>query len=73
MPNDKPVSSPFPVRLKDHLSFTALSLLALLLLYSLLRLALLVYNQAQIGGASAGDLTEAFVNGLRFDLRLAIW
>lgn len=82
MPNDKSLSSAAPIpsqaipptiRLKDHLSFTALSLLLLMLMYTLLRLVLLVYNQAQIGGASAGDLAEAFVNGLRFDLRLAIW
>ncbi|MDR2838411.1 MAG: LTA synthase family protein, partial [Azonexus sp.] len=62
-----------PVRLKDHLSFTALAMLALLAMYSLLRLALLVYNREQIGGASFNDLLEAFGNGLRFDLRLTIW
>ncbi|MCL2524219.1 MAG: LTA synthase family protein [Betaproteobacteria bacterium] len=60
------------IRLKNHLSFTVLSLLTLLLMYSLLRLALLVYNHEQIGGASLGDLAEAFFNGLRFDLRLAV-
>ncbi|MDR0578967.1 MAG: sulfatase-like hydrolase/transferase, partial [Candidatus Accumulibacter sp.] len=42
-------------------------------LYSLLRLALLVYNREQIGGATAGALAEAFLNGLRFDLRLTVF
>lgn len=47
-------------------------MLLLMLMYSLLRLALLVYNREQIGSATAGVLAEAFFNGLRFDLRLAI-
>lgn len=38
----------------------------------MLRLALLVYNLEQIGGATAGVLAEAFLNGLRFDLRLVV-
>lgn len=41
-------------------------------MYSLLRLALLVYNREQIGGATAAVLAEAFFNGLRFDLRLVV-
>jgi phosphoglycerol transferase MdoB-like AlkP superfamily enzyme len=56
--------------LRQHLLFTALSGLLLLLLYSLLRLALLIYNHELIGQTSANDLLEAFGNGLRFDLRL---
>ncbi|GHU07271.1 membrane protein [Betaproteobacteria bacterium] len=47
-------------------------MLLLMLMYSLLRLALLVYNREQIGGATAGVLAEAFFNGLRFDLRLVV-
>ena len=43
-----------PIGLKDHLRFTASSMLILMLMYSLLRLALLVYNREQIGGATAG-------------------
>ena len=61
-----------PIGLKDHLRFTASSMLILMLMYSLLRLALLVYNREQIGGATAGILAEAFFNGLRFDLRLTV-
>ncbi len=44
----------------------------LMAMYSLLRLALLVYNREQIGGATAAVLAEAFFNGLRFDLRLVV-
>jgi phosphoglycerol transferase MdoB-like AlkP superfamily enzyme len=47
-------------------------MLVLMAMYSLLRLALLVYNREQIGGAPAAVLAEAFFNGLRFDLRLAV-
>lgn len=47
-------------------------MLVLMAMYSLLRLALLVYNREQIGGATAAVLAEAFFNGLRFDLRLAV-
>ncbi len=61
-----------PTDLMSHLRFTASSMLLLMLMYSLLRLALLVYNREQIGGASVSVLAEAFLNGLRFDLRLAV-
>ena len=61
------------IDLKSHLRFTAGSLLVLMGLYSLLRVALLVYNREQTGGATAAVLAEAFFNGLRFDLRLAVW
>ena len=44
-----------------------------MVMYSLLRLALLIYNREQIGGATTEVLAEAFFNGLRFDLRLAVW
>ncbi len=47
-------------------------MLVLMVMYSLLRVALLVYNREQIGGATAAVLGEAFFNGLRFDLRLAV-
>lgn len=59
--------------LKSHLRFTLGSVAALLVMYSILRLALLVYNSEQIGTTSASDLGEAFINGLRFDLRLVVW
>lgn len=56
--------------LRQHLLFTALSGALLIVLYSLLRVALLVYNHELIGQTTANDLLEAFGNGLRFDLRL---
>ena len=66
-----PASKP-EIGLKHHLLFTAWSMLVLMAMYSLLRLALLVYNREQIGGATAAVLAEAFFNGLRFDLRLVV-
>ena len=60
------------IGLGSHLFFMASSLLVLMLAYSLLRLALLIHNREQIGEATTAMLAEAFVNGLRFDLRLAI-
>ena len=62
-----------PVDLKQHLHFTAWCLLLLMGMYSLLRLALLIYNRGQIGDASSAMLLEAFRNGLRFDLRLSVF
>jgi phosphoglycerol transferase MdoB-like AlkP superfamily enzyme len=61
------------IDLRGHLRFTAASMLLLMVMYSLLRLALLAYNSEQIGGATAGVLGEAFFNGLRFDLRLVVF
>jgi phosphoglycerol transferase MdoB-like AlkP superfamily enzyme len=61
------------IDLKSHLFFTASSMLLLMLAYSLLRLALLLHNRDQIGGATVAVLAEAFVTGLRFDLRLAVF
>ena len=54
-----------------HLQFVALSLLALMLLHTLLRGALFVYNRELAASTSLLALGEAFANGLRFDLRLA--
>lgn len=59
--------------LTSHLAFTGASALLLMLMYSLLRLALLLYNQEQIGDTSTWVLAEAFLNGLRFDLRLVVY
>ncbi|MDH4568105.1 LTA synthase family protein [Pseudomonas sp. BN414] len=58
---------------KSHLAFTLLSALALLLMYTLLRVALLTYNSAQIGDSPASVFVEAFYNGLRFDLRVVVF
>ena len=63
----------YRIGLKDHLLFTAASVLLLMFVYSLLRLALLVYNREQLGGTTTDMLIEAFGNGLRFDLRLAVF
>ncbi|WP_044870473.1 LTA synthase family protein [Pseudomonas sp. LFM046] len=57
---------------KSHLAFTLLSAAALVVMYSLLRVALLVYNSDQIGDSPASVFVEAFYNGLRFDLRLVV-
>ncbi len=86
MPTSRPVwlaflrkgrrqSSPasFDVSLRQHLVFTLACAAVLMCLYSLLRLALLVYNGEQIGTTSASTLAEAFFNGLRFDLRLVVY
>ena len=59
--------------LKSHLIFTLLSALALLLLYSLLRVALLVYNHELIGDTPTSSFVEAFYNGMRFDLRVVVY
>ena len=59
--------------LKSHLAFTLLSAAALLALYTLLRLALLVYNRELIGSTPTATFIEAFYNGLRFDVRLVVY
>lgn len=59
--------------LGSHLSFMAASALLLMLLYALLRLALLLYNRDQLGGVTPWVLAEAFGNGLRFDLRVVVF
>ena len=60
------------IGLKQHLAFTLLSMLLLMVMYSALRLALFIYNSEQIGDTPAGVFVEAFFNGLRFDLQLAV-
>ncbi|MGL4319135.1 MAG: LTA synthase family protein [Pseudomonas sp.] len=64
---------PFPLSIRSHLAFTFGSALALLLMYALLRLALLGYNHELIGTTPASQFVEAFINGLRFDLRLVVY
>ncbi|WP_326429618.1 LTA synthase family protein [Stutzerimonas frequens] len=59
--------------LRHHLLFMAGSALALLTLFTLLRLALLLYNRELLGDASPATLLEGFGNGLRFDLRLLVY
>ncbi|MCK2097007.1 LTA synthase family protein [Thauera aromatica] len=59
-----------PISLRAHFGFLLGSVVVLLLLFFLLRLALLVHNQELIHGTPAAALAEAFFNGLRFDLRV---
>ncbi|MBA1288735.1 LTA synthase family protein [Pseudomonas japonica] len=59
--------------LKSHLAYTLLSGLAIMVLLSGLRAALLAYNLESAGDASTSALVEAFLNGLRFDLRLVVY
>ena len=56
----------------SHLGFILLGSLALMLMFSLLRLALLIYNRELIGDTPASAFVEAFVTGLRFDIRAVI-
>jgi phosphoglycerol transferase MdoB-like AlkP superfamily enzyme len=58
---------------KSHLAYTLLCALVMMVMFSLLRLALLVYNRAMILDTPASTFVEAFANGLRFDLRLAVY
>ena len=59
--------------LKSHLLFTLFSALALLVMYTLLRVALLVYNRELIGEDTVATFAEAFFNGMRFDLRVVVY
>ncbi|WP_291987741.1 LTA synthase family protein [Candidatus Accumulibacter sp. ACC007] len=73
-----PRNAPLPRRiaqptLKSHLAFTLLGGAALLTLYTLLRIALLVYNRELIGDTPSATFIEAFYNGLRFDVRLVVY
>lgn len=61
------------IGLRQHLAFLFASTLLLLLLMTLLRLALLLFNRELIGSTDWSGLAEAFFNGLRFDLRLVVY
>jgi phosphoglycerol transferase MdoB-like AlkP superfamily enzyme len=58
---------------KSHLAYTLLSGLVLMVMYTLLRVALLVYNREMMGSIPVSAFFEAMVNGLRFDLRLTVY
>lgn len=62
-----------PPTVKSHLAYMLLSGIAIMLLLSLLRLALLAYNREMILTTPASTFVEAFGNGLRFDLRLVAY
>lgn len=76
MPQPAPTSKTRPappIGLRQHLAFMLASVVLLLVLMSLLRLALLLFNHELIGTTDGASLAEAFVNGVRFDLRLAVY
>ncbi len=58
---------------KSHLAYTLLCGVILMVMYSLLRVELLVYNRAMIGNTPASTFLEAMFNGMRFDLRLTVY
>ncbi|WP_288493617.1 LTA synthase family protein [uncultured Pseudomonas sp.] len=59
--------------LGSHLSFVLGCALALMVMFTLLRLALLGYNTDLIGDSPFATFAEAFFNGARFDLRLVVY
>ncbi|MGE6992920.1 LTA synthase family protein [Pseudomonas sp. NPDC047961] len=59
--------------LAAHLRFTFASALALLAMFALLRLGLLLFNRELLGSTPLASIVEAFGNGLRFDLRVAVY
>lgn len=66
-------SEKLPLSLRNHLSFTLLSALGLLVFYSLLRVSLLLYNYDLINPTPLLTFAESFLNGFRFDLRLTVY
>ena len=58
---------------KSHLAYTLLCALVMMVMFSLLRLALLVYNREMILDTPASTFLEAFANGLRLDIRLVMY
>ncbi|KHL72291.1 membrane protein, partial [Pseudomonas putida] len=63
----------FSPTLKSHLAYTLLSALVIMLMLSLVRLALLVYNSDMIGDTPYSTVAEGLFNGLRFDLRVVVY
>ncbi|MDD1014886.1 LTA synthase family protein [Pseudomonas rubra] len=66
-------SRPLQTTLKSHLVYTLLCGLVIMLMLSLVRLALLVYNSDMIGDTPMSTVAEGFLNGLRFDLRVVVY
>ena len=58
---------------KSHLAFTLLCALIMMVMFTLLRVALLIYNREMILDTPASTFLEAFANGLRFDLRIVVY
>ncbi|MNZ32492.1 Lipoteichoic acid synthase 1 [compost metagenome] len=57
----------------SHLAFILLSTLALMVMFTLLRLALFIYNQDLVGNTPASTFVEAFITGMRFDIRAVVY
>ena len=70
---DATAHSPAHPGLRSHLGFILLSATALLMLYSLLRGILLIYNRELIGETPVATFVEAFFTGMRFDLRVVVF
>ena len=68
-----PASPAAGIDLRRQLLFIGAAALAFLLLFTLLRLALLVYNRELVSALPLAALGEPFWNGLRFDLRLTVY
>ncbi|MBS7597173.1 MULTISPECIES: LTA synthase family protein [Pseudomonas] len=66
-------SRPLQPTLKSHLAYTLLCGLVIMLMLSLVRLALLAYNNDMIGDTPMSTVAEGFFNGLRFDLRVVVY
>ncbi len=71
--NGRPSAEAPAVLLRHHLVFTLASAAVLWALYTMLRVALLVYNADLAAAAPASALVESFRNGTRFDLRLVAY
>ncbi|WP_028694617.1 LTA synthase family protein [Pseudomonas cremoricolorata] len=67
------VRAPFTPTVSRHLAYTLLSALAIMLMLSLVRLALLLYNSDMVGDTPTATVAEGFLNGLRFDLRVVVY
>lgn len=59
--------------LLGHSLFLLLTAAVLLVVFALMRGLLIGYNADVLGDATAAMVLESFVNGLRFDLRLAVF
>ncbi|MCW2270353.1 MULTISPECIES: LTA synthase family protein [Pseudomonas] len=71
--DQRAASRPLQPTLKSHLAYTLLCGLAIMLMLSLVRLALLIYNSDMIGDTPMSTVAEGFLNGLRFDLRVVVY
>ncbi|MFK0087763.1 LTA synthase family protein [Pseudomonas sp. NPDC090755] len=71
--DQRAASRPLQPTLKSHLAYTLLCGLVIMLMLSLVRLGLLIYNNDMIGNTPMSTVAEGFLNGLRFDLRVVVY